>query len=290
MMQPLVGSALDDLNNKQPGLAANRMLDWTPEQTVLFYLQNPQHQGQLRQADCAGLWSAIFDKLFVKQSSPFRFQHQTSLNDIDFVIGYVCYLYALSDKEKGNTDDYANYLKQAMMHSSIHAHQTCFQEVMMADEKNPSDITNLLLSWRSFAAQHGTPGYLLLANGYLQLALLYAQSEDKELYDRAVQMTWTYLLHAEYAEKDSSASIHNAYFGQGLALSNPFKMTSIGEMKHSIGEQFMGNLSEDIKTSIEKEVKRQIQQAIKKTPASWSLNTKYSEEGQNDSASNFVLT
>ncbi|KGP62731.1 hypothetical protein EP47_13660 [Legionella norrlandica] len=106
-----------------------------------------------------------------------------------------------------------------------------FIELDKASEESLIKLGRILYNLEAFAKRHGCPGYLLLANGYIQLAIRYQLLNQEEQSAHAFQLCWKYLHLAELSENDSEESINNAYFGKGLALSNPVRLSTIAEMK-----------------------------------------------------------
>ena len=114
------------------------------------------------------------------------------------------------------------------------------------------EIAELLLNWKNLASEHGTPGFLLLANGYLHLAKIAAEQKDYTRYEAACACLWENLTLAELEEPQSAASIHNAYFGKGLELSNPLQIETIKTLKEKASILITDN---SIKTRAENQVK-----------------------------------
>ncbi len=167
--------------------------------------------------------------------SKFAFVEQYKLKDIDFVCGYVYYILAHQAKSNNDPQHYIDYLKKAVRHNSIHSAQTLLHDFIMEERCNKNDTLEdgvaLLNNWSRLAEVHGTPGYLLLANGYLHLVRGGSELQHSDLYEHACLCLWKNLTLAELYESHSEDSIKNAYFGQGLALSNPFKITTIEVLK-----------------------------------------------------------
>ena len=211
--------------------AAALMLQWQSAYIAIFQQQFPEHKKTLRHADFDEFWQKRRESLRLSASPSFRFQRQPSLNDADFVTGYINYLMALKNKD---SRQYEEYLAMAIDHGSLHAVQTVVHSLIMANNKHPDYAVNLskqLLLLDKFAERFGTPGYLLLANGYLHVAIsTIGKPEAVAQNSAAFSFVWKNLHLAHLAEEDSAAAIHNAYFGKGVAASNSFKIASINKM------------------------------------------------------------
>lgn len=94
-------------------------------------------------------------------------------------------------------------------------------------------LASLLLNLEKLVVKHVTPAFLLLANGYLHLLRMYREKlKDLLMYDHfASQNLWKNLLLAELKESESEHSIHNAYFGKGLSMSNSMQLETLSDIK-----------------------------------------------------------
>lgn len=216
-------------------LAVARVMEtWQPAKIASFFQANELYQGKMKQPEFASLWQTKRDNLRLSASPEFHFVSQPGLDDMELVLGYIFYLLALKNKEQKEEAKYALYLKNAMIHYSIHAHQTCLQEIIATatpvKEEKLQPIADLLSHWSAFAKRQGTPGYLLLASGYLQFAQLAANAGLTEQTKSAYYFVWKYLHLAKLTEAYSEEAIHNAYFGKGMVLANGFELTSIEAM------------------------------------------------------------
>lgn len=217
--------------------AIELMRGWQPAYLALFQDSYPQQQATLRHGEFGQFWQECRENLRLNGYPDFRFMAQAGITDADFVTGYLFYLLALkSKKEKGGTSskEFDSYLEQSIKFSSIHAVQTALQtfEIQKMEDFDSfcQQLVQSLLSLQKVANLHGTPGYIQLADGYLHLAIQ-ARSLGKSTQSAAAfASVWKYLHLARLAEKDSATATHNAYFGLGLALSNPFKIESIDAM------------------------------------------------------------
>jgi hypothetical protein len=257
--------------------AAEEMAAWLPAPLTRYYLENAPYQKTLRKPEFDELWQFQLAKLSLKESPEFKFVSQPGIGDADLFLGYVCYLLALKKKQENNLGEYKRYLKNAMVHYSIQAHQTCLHEIIFAENMDfqaiYEDVSRLMEGWVEFANLQGTPGYLLLASAYLQLTKSASETENKDHLHTAYFSAWKYLHLAKLSEPFCEAAINNAYFGKGLRLSNPLHLQSIDEMImgcHSIAKNV---LTEADQYSAESEAKRLFAALTRsyKSP-SWSLS------------------
>lgn len=240
--------------------AAEEMAAWSPAPLTRYYLENTPSQKMLRKPDFNELWQSQLAKLGLKESPEFKFVSQPGIGDADLFLGYVCYLLALKNKQENNLSEYKQYLKHAMVHHSIQAHQTCLHEIIFAEnmgfEAIYENVARLTEDWVEFANLQGTPGYLLLASAWLQLTNSASETENKEQLHTAYYSAWKYLHMAKFSEPHCGAAINNAYFGKGFGLSNPLKLQSIDDMIlgcHSIAKHV---LTEADQYKAESEAKR----------------------------------
>lgn len=213
--------------------AAEQMKPWTKALIIQFVQSYPENHRILELKDFNDFWADKRAKLCGK----FAFVEQPNLPDMDFVCGYIFYLLAQIEKKKSNSEEYEKYLAEALTYNSIHAAQTLLHDCIM---QNPQDktkhmelIASILNNWNGLATKHTTPGYLLLANGYLHLIKMGAELQNSDLFDNAGSLLWQNLTLAELYEPHSEASISNAYFGQGLKQSNPEHISTIQEIKEA---------------------------------------------------------
>lgn len=214
--------------------AIEQMQSWSQVSLIQFLQVHPQNYELLRHEDFDGFW----EKRRTQLDSRFSFAKQKNLSDMDLVLGYLFYLMANREKAQGNESQYGQYLEAALACHSIHAAQS-FLHKQMVEKPNEKlrqmeKIAATLYHWKSLAAQHGTPGYLLLASGYQHLLQLSGEEKKSEFYDNAGFCLWYNLVLAELYESESEASIQNAYFGKGLILSNSFNLCTISAMKEKI--------------------------------------------------------
>jgi len=207
------------------------MHSWPKVRLNKFYEEYPLHYELLKQDDFAEFWSKRRSEL-----PKYDFQAQPNVPDIDFVLGYVFYLLALNAENKHCQEDFIKYLHLALKFDSIHAAQTFFHKILMSETndiaKKTENLAAILLHWEHLGNKHGTPGYLLLANGYLHLVFIYRNKlKSMKIDSLASKSLWKNLVLAQWSELDSKSSIHNAFFGNGLRVSNAAKLTTISDMK-----------------------------------------------------------
>ena len=224
------------ISASRPSDAIAIMALWSDVQLNEFYLNYPHRYRILTYPSFKSFWVTRRENL----NQRIGFKAQKHLSDTNFVLGYVFYLIALTAKKNEKHQDYWKYLDKAFELHSIHAAQMLLQEKVGSKEKSSIEkiatITQFLAQCEYLAKKHGTPGFLLLANGYLHVAKIAADLKDQDYYESACYELWRNLTLAELAESQSTNDIHNAYFGKGLALSNSFQLTSIAEMKAKASE------------------------------------------------------
>lgn len=218
--------------------AIEKMRPWNKVWLHQFYETYPHRYTILKHADFNEFWAEKRAALYTKS----EFKAQKNIADIDFVLGYVFYLLALKAKQS-QPQAYIVHLKNALRFHSIHAAQTFFNELLKKpdSDKKLEEIMHLLDIWKKFGTQHGTPGFLLLANGYLQYARITAERKDYASFEKACTSLWENLTLAELNEPNSTDSIHNAYFGQGLTLSNPLEIDTIAALKEKASRLITDN-------------------------------------------------
>lgn len=257
--------------------AAEELAAWSPAPLTRYYLENAPYQKMLRKPEFDELWRSQLAKLKLNESPEFKFVSQPGIGDADLFLGYVCYLLAIKNKQGNNQSDYKQYLKNAMIHYSIHAHQTCLHEIIFAENANfeavYDNVSRLMEDWVEFANLQGTPGYLLLASAWLQLTKSASETENKDHLHTAYYSAWKYLHLAKLSEQYCEAAIHNAYFGKGPGFSNLLQLQSIDEMIMGCFSLAKNVLTETDRYSAESEAKRLFASLTRsyKSPC-WSLN------------------
>ncbi len=227
---------IDDLLTEGNHVEACRQISsWQHAYLALFQEQFPQHKEKLILSDFAVFWQQRRESLRLSGYPDFRFQAQVGLDDADFVTGYIFYLLALKGKKDNQVKLYNGYLSQAIAHNSFHAIQKLLHDLETDNtDKNEGYCIRLVEKLQQLDEsinQHGSPGYLLLANGYLHVALQAKRIEDAQAMSAAAfSCVWKYLNLAKFATENSTATTHNAYFGLDLAHSNPFNLPSIDSM------------------------------------------------------------
>lgn len=248
------------LDEERLSEAAEELAAWSPASLTRYYLLHQSFQKMLRKPDFDDMWRFQLGKLGLKESPEFKFVSQPGIGDADVFLGYVCYLLALKKKNEGNLGEYKQYLKNAMVHHSIQAYQTCLHEIIFTENTDSGTVydtvSRLMEDWVEFAHLQGTPGYLLLASAWLQLTKSASETENKEHLHTAYYSAWKYLHMAKLSEKYCEAAINNAYFGLGLGLSTPLKLQSIDEMILGCYSLAKNVLTEADQYSAESEAKR----------------------------------
>lgn len=249
--------AVDDLLTKNDYSAAIALMQlWAPASLALFQLQYPAHTSKLRQAEFDDFWQDCREKLRLPGHPEFRFQKQANLSDADFVSGYVFYLLALKNKEDKET--YQTYMQQAISHKSVHALQALMHGLIIQEstskEKYYELLSQAVLTIENVVKHHGTAGYLLLAKGYFRLAMIASECDDEARARSSAVFIFVLkaLYLARFAEADSSAEIHNAFFGRGLSKGAPFDFERIDDMigkcRDLLGDSLPRPMQEFIRT------------------------------------------
>lgn len=195
--------------------------------------QTSSHQKRaLRHPDFEEFWQKHRKELHIKELPKFHFESQNNLSDADLVTGYIFYLLALKEKEQ--TKKYQVYLNTAINYGSFHALKNIVYDWILqpSDDKTKycDILADHLLQLEDVIHQFKSPGYLLLATGYMTLAKAASGKDEAGRKSTAYSSVWKYLNLARLAEKDSTIEIHNAYFGQGLAFSNPWHFDTIDKI------------------------------------------------------------
>lgn len=211
------------------------MSSWNNEQLAELLFHFPHLLEQFRLPEFEDFWETWRDKLRLPNTPDFRFMPQPGIKDADLVIGYVLFLLELKSKdatdERGDTEVDMKPTDYLSIHSIRHKLHQIYVVIEQANETDLEHLTCVLYNLEAFAKLHQCPGYLLLANGYMQLALRYQQMRNTEPCTASFQLCWKFLHLAALSEPHSEESINNAYFGKGLSRSNPFRLESIVEMK-----------------------------------------------------------
>ena len=189
----------------------------------------------------------------------FQFRIPDIQSRADFYCGYVLYLAAIKEKSKEN-GKYEEYLTLSQSKfSSFYAIQEILNTYLSmckdSSKNGPLDtLFNYLARESSDIQKFKTPGCLLLANSYFYLATFY---QKLGLYDESIisyKECWKHLHGAKLLEKDSTKEIHNAYFGQGLILSNAFGLTAINTIKDRCLEVCSEALPYPVRHAIETQI------------------------------------
>lgn len=237
--------SIDDLLHAKAFEAViDRLASWSAIKLAEFCIKYPESYDLLKTNELDGFWQARRQAI-----SKYALKAQDGVCDADLTVGHTLYLLTQREKTQGDMKRYQEYLSQALSVHSIHAAQAWIHEIVMAVEKPDlkliQDIAAILYNQEGLAKRHGTPGYLLVANGYFYLLRWLSEiNKDEDLnewriqYEGTVFSLWKSLYLAQDRELDSADSIHNAYFGCGLANSNSFKLPTIDAMMDKCGELY----------------------------------------------------
>lgn len=223
------------LQQNQEQKAIECMKKWHAVHLAYLQEQFPECVPGLRQDAFNAFWQAQRQKLILPKQEAFSFQQHETISDADFVTGYLFYLVSLRYLKNKNHKQFQHYLTKAIEYQSIHGLQKWLHEFIMQPVEDKSEylitLTGNLFEFEKLIRTQLTPGYLLLAKGYLHAALIAGSADEPDKRKIAYALTWKYLHLAQLVEPYAKASIHNAYFGQGLANSNAFQVKSIDKMK-----------------------------------------------------------
>lgn len=235
--------SIDDLLDAKAFEAViDRLASWSTIKLAEFCIQVPDRYEILKSNTFDGFWQARRQAV-----SKYALKAQRGVCDADLTVGHTLYLLAQREKIQGDLKRYQEYLNQALSVHSIHAAQTWLHEIVMSVKKPDLELiqklAGIFYNQEGLAKRHGTPGYLLVANGYFYLLNWLSEiNKDEDLkewriqYEGTVYSLWKSLYLAQNAEHESAESIYNAYFGFGLANSNSFKLPTIDAMMEKCGE------------------------------------------------------
>lgn len=199
------------------------------------------------------------------ERTDFRFKKSANISAVEYLVGYIQTLLFI---KKSSIDDYDAFFALAFTYNSYYALNKGIERLVLSlYEKtipvNQDSINMYLAIAETVVSYHGTPGYLALANLYFHLGLINkAKSaalsrDDIEMrpeilgqMDAYVGNAFRQLVMAELLFDASQNEIHNAYFGQGLACSNPFQLDSIAAMKRLLNSVFPDSLLPNIQQQI----------------------------------------
>ena len=229
------GKVVSYLTNNNFDKAIKLLEQWNDGQLAEFLFSHTQLHPKLKEPEYDRFWDSRRNSLRLPGNPDFRFMAQPGIHDSDFVIGYLLYLLQLKSKGIPSADGVSFIGVKSTDYLSLHSIRSYLHQLFInlrtATETDLIKIAEFLYNLESFAKKHQCPGYLLMANGYMQLALCYQNLRMDEQCRAGYALCWKFLHLAALTESDSEESINNAYFGKGIVLSTPFKLASIGEMK-----------------------------------------------------------
>lgn len=168
---------------------------------------------------------------------------QKKITCISLLFGYFYYQKALKIRQitgKLYTGLELEYLKKAENHNSFHGLNALnkldlkFLKLCERNKQHCPYVERIIQTAEIAANYHGTPGYLILAETYYSIAEYNHALNDDESVTLSLILCLQSLTSASLRMIESEAAINNAYFGQGLAASNPFKLDNIEDMKKLI--------------------------------------------------------
>lgn len=231
---------------------------WPCQTTALFYCNNPTVQPFFDSAAMKKLWRRYRENIVITGIPGFQLQAQTQLSDQQLVVGYQLHTLALCARRANFQDNYNFYLRKAFEQHSIYAYQTRLSEDISLPGSYSKKIKKMLEElerWHALVLYQRTPAALMLASAYYYLSLLARNEKDGARLLSFLKSTWHYFILAELMESSSAAEIHNAYFGQGLVLSNPYRLASIKACQQHVLQSFPSLISAQLQKSVGHDVR-----------------------------------
>ncbi|MBL7481049.1 Dot/Icm T4SS effector metaeffector MesI [Legionella bononiensis] len=183
-------------------------------------------------------WINKFNKIRLQRDTCFQFRDPFPKSRADFYCGYTLYLAAR--KEKGTSEsNYEEYLSlSAFKFDSFHAIQQILTTLIIGckestEQKQIDNLYSNVDALYSKLLKFKTPGCLLLANTYFYLAGFYQNLNMENKTIDCYRRCWELIHLAGLFEESSERLIHNAYFGQGLKMSNAYGLSTINEIKEN---------------------------------------------------------
>lgn len=171
---------------------------------------------------------ALHDKFDLKY--PYHDLHvHPKISSLDLLLGY--YLYKKSQRAR-TKEKRRPFLAKS-------AEYGCFDAILDLNNKDlkklptmnlysaPHLINQMMSRMTELANLHATPGFIHLAKTCLCIADYWDKMGDIARTNAAYKVALEYLYIANKLSPYSQASIHNAYFGQGLGASNRSGITDI---------------------------------------------------------------
>lgn len=242
--------AMNVLKGEKYDVMLASMNAWNNSQLAHFLFLYPLSIELLNTDFFTDFWRERRENLRVTALSDFRFMAQERLSDADLVGGYLLFLHSAVEPKKHELDERQMTSTDYLSFHIVFKHLHSMLKRLSADE-DLNVFAATLYNLESFAKMHGCPGFLLLANNYLQIAVRYQRSGTFNIGQDAYRLCWNYLHLAELSESDSTAAINNAYFGCGLKLSNPLRLETISAMKESCLNSAGGLLEINIRDDAE---------------------------------------
>lgn len=225
---------LQEVSLKMKQAAWNDAIDimkhWQDFELAQFLFEHQELSHLWANSAFNSFWLEKLNSLRISSNSSFRFLEQPGVPTSELVSGYYIFCHWLRHKTSFKWDALPELsMSFHLTRKKMHYH---LLDLIYADEKELLKFTKYLYNHEGFAKAQGTPGYLLLTNGYYHLACAYKRlHNNQELCEQAYKLCWKFMHLAQLAEKDSTISIHNAYYGKGLYYATPFKINNMIEMK-----------------------------------------------------------
>ncbi len=104
------------------------------------------------------------------------------------------------------------------------------EEYVLLDRGNGFHFALAITQAKSASTVHHAPGYILLAETYFDIACFYNKKQNFQRSGEYFKQAFINLVIADELQPHCANSMHNAYYGLGLKLSNQFEIETIQDM------------------------------------------------------------
>ncbi len=261
------------LQSGEVKLAIEKMKSWESVHLAYFNDHYPNHLEVFKSSDFEKFWQAQREAIRIPSAPEFQYVHQPNLSDAEFVLGSTYYL--LACKYKNEPIQQQKYLAKALELHSIHAANDILSQSMTSSRadrlhfcQNLAQIIHLI---EPYIQVHQAPGFILLAKGYVRLALVARNDHDLAKHKVGFEYAYKLLYLAKLTEQASKNAIHNAYFGEGLKLASAFDTNDIDSMIKACVENSEGVLKLNLRRFLEQQAERELEKIMQQSSASESL-------------------
>lgn len=191
---------------------------------------HPSLTPALTTAELASYWHQLREHFCpIDSDMSFQFKSQSYVPDSHLILGTI---FSHLSLDKGDMED--TYLEKALSYNSFYAlYAFVFQQckALQAEESGTpkyEDARGFLVSWlverESAFLRHQEPGLLLISYAYFSIALAAREHQDPDSLTLSLREALKYAHAAKRFSDFSEAECFNAYFGKGLARSNPYDL------------------------------------------------------------------